>query len=58
MTSTPTSSTFMARCAAGESFPDHDRMETMGLKPVDPLFAKNGEGTFLHIKVEGSSKRS
>lgn len=26
------------------------------LKPVDPLFAKNGAGTFLHIKVEGSSQ--
>jgi hypothetical protein len=25
------------------------------LKPVDPFFAKNGAGTFLHIKVEGSS---
>jgi hypothetical protein len=27
------------------------------LKPVDPLFAKNGGGTFLHIKVEGNSKQ-
>ncbi len=26
------------------------------LKPVDPLFAKNGAGTFLKIKVNGSSK--
>jgi hypothetical protein len=26
------------------------------LKPVDPLFAKNGAGTFLHIKVEGNSQ--
>ena len=26
------------------------------LKPVDPFFAKNGVGTFLRIKVEGSSK--
>ncbi|HUQ92921.1 MAG TPA: hypothetical protein VM120_14670 [Bryobacteraceae bacterium] len=26
------------------------------LKPVDPFFAKNGAGTFLRIKVEGSSK--
>lgn len=26
------------------------------LKPVDPLFAKNGAGTFLHIKVEGGSQ--
>ncbi len=26
------------------------------LKPVDPFFAKNGAGTFLHIKVVGSSK--
>jgi len=25
------------------------------LKPVDPFFAKNGAGTFLKIKVEGSS---
>src|SRR5262249_54453178 len=25
------------------------------LKPVDPFFAKNGAGTFLRIKVEGSS---
>ena len=26
------------------------------LRPVDPIFAKNGAGTFLHIKVEGSSQ--
>jgi hypothetical protein len=26
------------------------------LKPVDPLFAKNGAGTFLHIRMEGSSQ--
>jgi hypothetical protein len=26
------------------------------LKPVDPLFAKNGAGTFLRVKVDGSSK--
>ena len=26
------------------------------LKPVDPIFAKNGAGTFLHIKVEGDSQ--
>ena len=26
------------------------------LKPVDPFFSKNGAGTFLHIKVVGSSK--
>jgi len=26
------------------------------LKPVDPLFAKNGAGTFLHVRVEGSSQ--
>jgi hypothetical protein len=25
------------------------------LKPVDPFFSKNGAGTFLRIKVEGSS---
>src|SRR5262249_17160457 len=25
------------------------------LKPVDPFFAKNGAGTFLRIKVDGSS---
>ena len=25
-------------------------------KPLDPFFAKNGSGTFLHIKIEGSSK--
>ena len=25
------------------------------LKPVDPFFSKNGAGTFLHIKVEGSA---
>jgi AsmA-like C-terminal region len=25
------------------------------LKPVDPLFAKNGAGTFLRIKIDGSS---
>ena len=28
------------------------------LKPVDPFFAKRGAGTFLHIKVEGSSKNA
>ena len=27
------------------------------LKPVDPLFAKNGVGTFLRIQVEGTSKQ-
>jgi AsmA-like protein len=26
------------------------------VKPVDPFFAKNGAGTFLKVKVEGSSK--
>lgn len=26
------------------------------LKPVDPLFAKNGAGTFLRIKIDGSSE--
>ena len=26
------------------------------LRPVDPVFAKNGAGTFLRIKVEGSPK--
>lgn len=26
------------------------------LKPVDPFFSKNGVGTFLKIKIEGSSK--
>ena len=26
------------------------------LKPVDPFFAKNGVGTFLRIKIDGSSK--
>jgi hypothetical protein len=26
------------------------------LKPADPFFARNGNGTFLHIKVEGSSQ--
>ncbi len=26
------------------------------LKPVDPFFSKNGAGTFLRVKVEGSSK--
>jgi hypothetical protein len=26
------------------------------LKPVDPVFAKNGAGTFLRIQVQGSSK--
>ena len=26
------------------------------LKPVDPIFAKNGAGTFLRIKVEGNSQ--
>jgi hypothetical protein len=25
-------------------------------KPLDPFFAKNGSGTFLHIKIEGSTK--
>lgn len=27
------------------------------LKPVDPFFAKNGAGTFLKIKIVGSSKK-
>jgi hypothetical protein len=27
------------------------------LKPVDPFFSKNGAGTFLKIKVTGSSKQ-
>ncbi|MGA2181887.1 MAG: AsmA-like C-terminal region-containing protein [Bryobacteraceae bacterium] len=27
------------------------------LKPVDPLFAKNGAGTFLRIRVDGSAKQ-
>jgi len=27
------------------------------LKPVDPFFAKNGAGTFLRIKVDGTSKQ-
>ena len=27
------------------------------LKPIDPFFAKNGAGTFLRIKVDGSSKQ-
>ena len=27
------------------------------LKPVDPVFAKNGVGTFLRIQVEGTSKQ-
>ncbi|HXA50333.1 MAG TPA: hypothetical protein VNV86_08525 [Candidatus Acidoferrum sp.] len=27
------------------------------LKPIDPFFAKNGAGTFLKIKVTGSSKQ-
>ncbi len=26
------------------------------LKPADPFFAKHGAGTYLHIKVDGSSK--
>src|SRR6185369_2283258 len=26
------------------------------LKPVDPFFAKNGAGTFLHIKILGAAK--
>ena len=26
------------------------------LKPIDPLFAKNGAGTFLKIVVEGSAQ--
>jgi hypothetical protein len=26
------------------------------LKPVDPFFSKQGAGTFLHIKVEGTAK--
>jgi hypothetical protein len=25
------------------------------LKPVDPFFSKNGAGTFLKIKVEGTA---
>jgi hypothetical protein len=27
------------------------------LKPVDPFFEKNGAGTFLHIRVDGSAKQ-
>jgi len=27
------------------------------LKPIDPFFAKNGAGTFLKIKIVGSSKK-
>jgi hypothetical protein len=27
------------------------------LKPIDPLFAKNGAGTFLNIVVEGPARR-
>jgi len=27
------------------------------LKPIDPIFEKNGAGTFLRIKVEGSSRQ-
>jgi hypothetical protein len=27
------------------------------LKAVDPLFARHGAGTFLHIKVHGSSRK-
>lgn len=27
------------------------------LKPVDPFFAKNGAGTFAHIKIEGPSRK-
>lgn len=27
------------------------------LKPIDPLFAKNGAGTFLHIQVEGDAHK-
>jgi len=27
------------------------------LKPVDPFFSKNGAGTFLHIVVDGTSKK-
>jgi hypothetical protein len=27
------------------------------LKPVDPFFAKKGAGTFLRIKVDGSSDK-
>ena len=25
------------------------------LKPADPFFSKNGAGTFLHIKVDGTA---
>ena len=27
------------------------------LKPADPFFSKNGAGTFLHIKVDGTSRQ-
>jgi hypothetical protein len=27
------------------------------LKPIDPFFSKNGAGTFLKIKIDGSSKK-
>ena len=31
--------------------------KSWALKPIDPLFAKNGAGTFLNIFVEGSARR-
>ena len=31
--------------------------KSWALKPIDPLFAKNGSGTFLNILVEGTAQR-
>ena len=32
-------------------------MEELVLKPIDPIFEKNGAGTFLNIVVEGDARR-
>jgi hypothetical protein len=31
--------------------------KSWALKPIDPLFAKNGAGTFLNIFVEGTARQ-
>ena len=47
-----------SRCAkaAGDGFADHDRVETLGPETCGSVLCKQGAGTFLRIKVEGSSK--
>ena len=42
---------------SGASRTGPDRLETLVLKPVDPLFEKNGAGAFLRIHVEGTARQ-